>query len=270
MLAGTIFCPRGLFPLAALLCISPPCLAQKKQIHVAAASDLQTVMPQIAKAFETETHVSVELTFGSSGNFSSQIQNGAPFDVFFSADDEFPARLVQANLAEPRSSLVYAVGSLILWMPANTKCHPQVEKWNCLLKPAVAKIAIANPAHAPYGRASVSALQSAHIYDQVRAKLVLGENISQAAQFVQSGNAQAGLLAFSQVRAPAMSNGETWEIPRDTYPAIQQTVVVLKSAKEKSAAYDFVKFVSEGPGHTLLDQFGFQPPPPVRSGESHK
>lgn len=244
--------------------------AQKKQIHVAAASDLQAVMPQIAKAFEVQTHIAVELTFGSSGNLFSQIENGASFDVFFSADDEFPARLIQGNLAEPRSSMVYAIGSLVLWMPANTKCRLQIEKWNCLLKPAVAKIAIANPAHAPYGRAAVSALQSAHLYDQVRAKLVLGENISQAAQFVQSGNAQAGLLALSQLHAPAMSNGEPWEIPRDTYPPIQQTVVVLKSAREKSAAYDFLKFVSEGPGRAFLDQFGFQPPPPVRSGESHK
>jgi molybdate transport system substrate-binding protein len=270
MLARTIPSPRWLLVFAALLCMAPQCPAQKKQIHVAAASDLQAVMPQIAKAFEAQTHVAVELTFGSSGNFFAQIQNGAPFDVFFSADDQFPANLIQANLAEPRSSVVYAVGSLVLWMPTNTKCHPQIEKWNCLLKPAVAKIAIANPAHAPYGRAAVSALQSAHIYDQVRAKLVLGENVSQAAQFVQSGNAQAGLLAFSQVHAPAMSDGEQWEIPRDNYPPIQQTVVVLRSAREKSAAYDFLKFVSEGPGHALLDQFGFQPPPPVRSGGSHK
>ena len=270
MLARTILCARWLFFLVMLFCMALPCPAQKKQIHVAAASDLQAVMPQIAKAFEAQTHIAVELTFGSSGNLFSQIQNGASFDVFFSADDEFPARLIQGNLAEPRSSMVYAVGSLVLWMPANTKCRPQIEKWNCLLKPAVAKIAIANPAHAPYGRAAVSALQSAHMYDQIRAKLVLGENISQAAQFVQSGNAQAGLLAFSQVHAPAMSNGEPWEIPRDTYPPIQQTVVVLKSAREKSAAYDFLKFVSERPGLAFLDQFGFQPPPPVRSGESHK
>ena len=94
------------------------CLAQKKQIHVAAAADLQTVMPQIAKAFEVQAHVTVELTFGSSGNLFAQIQNGAPFDVFFSADDEFPSKLIQANLAEPRSSVIYAVGSLVLWMPA--------------------------------------------------------------------------------------------------------------------------------------------------------
>ena len=270
MLARTIPRPRWLIIFAALLCLALRCTAQKKQLHVAAASDLQSVMPQIAAAFEAQTHVTVELTFGASGNFFAQIQNGAPFDAFFSADDEFPARLVQANLAEPRSSLVYAVGSLVLWMPTNTSCHPQIEKWNCLLRPSVAKIAIANPAHAPYGRAAVSALQSAHIYDQVRAKLVFGENVSQAAQFVQSGNAQAGLLAFSQTHASAMSDGEQWEIPRETFPSIQQTVVVLKSAKEKSAAYDFVKFVSEGSGRALLDQFGFQPPSPIRSGESHK
>lgn len=270
MLARTISRTRCLFLFAALLGSARPCPAQKKPIRVAAASDLQTVMPQIAKAFEAQTHLTVELTFGASGNLFAQIQNGAPFDAFFSADDQFPAKLVQANLAEPRSSMVYAIGGLVLWMPANSKCQPRIEKWDCLLKPEVAKIAIANPAHAPYGRAAVSALQSAHIYEQVRAKLVLGENISQAAQFAQSGNAQAGLLSFSQADSAPMSNGELWEIPRDSYPPIRQTVVVLKSAQQKSAAYDFVKFVSEGPGRALLDQFGFRPPAPVPSGESHK
>jgi molybdate transport system substrate-binding protein len=252
-------------------CLASCVDAQRSSLRVAAASDLQLVMPEIAKAFEDRTGTHVEVLYGSSGNFFAQIQNGAPFDLFFSADDEFPLKLIQSGRAEPRSAVVYGVGGLVLWTPANVKCNPQVEKWNCLLKPEVLKIAIANPAHAPYGRAAIAALQTAHIYDQVRTRLVFGENISQVAQFVQSGNAQAGILAYSQISAPAMRDGKGWTIPRDNYPAIQQTVVVLKAAREESVAEDFVKFVSEGSGRQLLEQFGFRPPPPSKEPKAgHK
>jgi molybdate transport system substrate-binding protein len=270
MSAVSNVCKSVMF-LTMLVCFTRPASAQKKQIRVAAASDLQTVMPSIAKAFEEQSQIAVDLTYGSSGNFFAQIQNGAPFDVFFSADSEFPAKLMQANLAEPRSAVVYALGSLVLWMPANAKCDPQAEGWNCLLESAVAKIAIANPAHAPYGRAAVAALQAAQVYDQVHAKFVLGENISQAAQFVQSGNAQAGILASSQMRSAALQNGKQWKIPRASYPPIEQTVVILKAGKEKSAAEDFVRFATQGPGRSVLEQFGFEPPPaPVLPTERHK
>src|SRR5215831_1631598 len=177
---GCIF--KCLQSLLLLLCVATHLSAQKKQLRVAAASDLQTVMPEIAAAFQADSGHHAELIFGSSGNLFAQIQNGAPFDLFFSADREFPAKLVQSGRAQPRSSAVYAVGRLVLWLPPGAKCEPQAEKWNCLLKPEIAKIAIANPVHAPYGRAAVQALQSAHLYEQVRAKLVFGENISQAAQ----------------------------------------------------------------------------------------
>jgi molybdate transport system substrate-binding protein len=257
--------------LTMLVCLAVPSPAQKKQIRVAAASDLETVLPQIAQAYQEQAQVGVNVTYGSSGNLFAQIQNGAPFDLFFSGDDQFPARLIQDNLAEPRSAVVYALGALVLWLPPTAKCDPQVQRWNCLLQPAVAKVAIANPAHAPYGRAAVAALQSAHIYDRLRTKLVLGENISQAAQFVQSGNADAGILASSLVRSPTMRDGKQWEIPRDNYPPIEQTVVLLKAAKEKSVAVGFVKFVTEGTGRTLLEKYGFQPPPaPAAPAERHK
>jgi len=269
MPAGKTFL-QAITALVALLCIAAPAFPQTKQIRVAAASDLQTAMPEIARAFESETGIQVELIFGSSGNFFTQIQNGAPFDLFFSADSEFPARLMQSGRAEARGASVYAIGRLILWMPPGATCNPQAEKWNCLLKPQVSRIAIANPAHAPYGRAAISALQSAHIYEQIRAKFVLGENISQAAQFVQSGNAQAGILAYSQAVSPAMRDGKPWEIPSDTYPPIEQTVVLLKAAKEKSAARDFVLFVTEGAGRVALEKFGFRPPAARPPKERHK
>ncbi len=227
---------------------------------MAAAADLQSAMPEIAQAFEKQAGTSVEVLYGSSGNFYAQIQNGAPLDIFFSADSEFPQKLEESGLAEPHSAVIYAIGKIVLWIAADASCNPEHAGWKCLLDPAVKRIAIANPAHAPYGRAAVTALQKAGIYDAIKAKLVLGENISQAAQFVQSGNAQAGIIAYSLALSPALQGGKRWIIPAELYPPIEQTVVALKSAKEKSAAQEFVKFATQGPGREILAKYGFQPP----------
>jgi len=248
-----------LLAIFALYWLAAPLFAQKKQIRVAAAADLQTVMPQIAKAYETLSGTSVEVLYGSSGNFYAQIQNGAPLDVFLSADSEYPRRLEEAGFAEPRSAVIYGLGRIVLWMPANASCNPEDEGWKCLVNPDVRKIAIANPEHAPYGRAAVAALRKAGIHDEIRAKLVFGENISQAAQFVESGNAQAAILAYSLISLPGLRGGKKWEIPKETYPRIEQAVVVLKSSKDKSSAQDFVSFVTKGQGRELLAKFGFQP-----------
>jgi molybdate transport system substrate-binding protein len=252
---------KTLLAVIAACSLASPGPAQRRQIRVAAAADLQTAMPEIAKAFEAQTGTRVEFVYGSSGNFFAQIQSGAPLDVFFSADSEYPRKLEESGYAEPQSAVIYGIGGIVLWMPANTNCNPARDAWKCLLEPRVKKIAIANPEHAPYGRAAVAAMRKAGIYDQLKAKLVLGENISQAAQFVQSGNAQAGILAYSLTRSPALSGGKQWEIPRETYPPIEQMAIVLKSAKEESAAKDFVTFVTQGPGRAVLAKFGFQPPP---------
>lgn len=256
--------------LLAVLCMAAIANAQQKQIRVAAASDLQFVMPEIAVAYEASTGTHAELIFGSSGNLFAQIQNGAPFDLFFSADTEFPAKLIQSGRAEPRSAVIYIEGRLVLWLAPDAKCDPQMEKWKCLLKPEVAKVAIANPAHAPYGRSAVHALQSARVYEQVRPKLVLGENIAQAAQFAQSGNAQAALLSYSQAQSPAMRSGKQWEIPRASYPKIEQSAVILKTSKEKSAAQQFVQFVTEGPGRAMLAKAGFGMSEDTRQPSGHK
>lgn len=265
---GCIF--KCLQSLLLLLCVATHLSAQKKQLRVAAASDLQTVMPEIAAAFQADSGHHAELIFGSSGNLFAQIQNGAPFDLFFSADSEFPAKLVQSGRAEPRSAVTYAVGTLVLWLPPGANCDPQAEQWRCLLKPEISKVAIANPAHAPYGRAAVQALQFAHLYEQVRPKLVYGENISQTAQFAQSGNAQAGLLSLSQMHSPSLQGGRRWEIPRDAYPAIEQVAVVLTSAREKSAAQEFVQFVTRGRGRGLLEKSGFHLPDDAQPSTRHK
>jgi molybdate transport system substrate-binding protein len=255
---------KALLAVLAASCWAPSNFAQKKTIRVAAAADLQSTLPEIARAFEVQTGTTVDVAYGSSGNFYAQIQNGAPLDVFFSADDEYPRKLEESGFAEPHSSTIYAIGKIVLWMRASAKCNPERGRWQCLQDLAVKKIAIANPAHAPYGRAAVAALQKAGIYDAVKAKLVLGENISQAAQFVQSGNAEAGIIANSLTLSPSMQGGRKWLIPAELYPPIEQTVVVLKSAKEKLVAQEFVKFITQGPGCEMLAKYGFEPPRPRR------
>jgi molybdate transport system substrate-binding protein len=229
-------------------------------LRVAAAADLQFALKDIAQQYEHQTNRKVDVTFGSSGNFFAQIQNGAPFDIFFSADVNYPNQLQQANLTEPNSILKYAVGRIVIWMPPESKIDLLSQKWNALLDPSIQKIAIANPEHAPYGRAAVEAIKHAGLYDKVRSKLVYGENISQAAQFVQSGNAQAGIIALSLAVSPAMKSGQRWGIPVDQYAPIEQAAVILKSARDKDAAHAFLNFVASDDGQRILGSYGFALP----------
>ncbi len=247
---------------AALLALAAGLRAQTEQkpLRVAAAADLQFALKDIGQQYEHQTGHKVEITFGSSGNFFSQIQNGAPFDVFFSADITYPARLQQANLTEPASLVKYAIGRLIIWVPADSKINLIERKWDALLDPSVQKIAIANPEHAPYGRAAVEALKSAGIYEKVQSKLVYGENISQAAQFVQSGSAQAGIVALSLALSPAMKNGQRWGVPVDQHAPIEQAAVILKTAQDKKVAQEFLTFVSSDSGRRILGSYGFDTP----------
>jgi molybdate transport system substrate-binding protein len=227
------------------------------EITIAAAADLTFAFQDVVAHFEKQTGSHVKLSYGSSGNFFSQIQNGAPFDLFFSADIDFPKKLVAAGLAEPGSLYPYATGKLVLWVPNQSKLDlsrgPAV-----LLDPGISKIAIANPAHAPYGRAAVSAMQHEGIYDKVKNKLVLGENISQTAQFVESGNADVGILALSLAVAPPMKEkGRYVEIPAQDYPPIIQAAVILKSSHNKELAEQFLKFLKEPATISLMEQYGF-------------
>ncbi|MFY9560116.1 MAG: molybdate ABC transporter substrate-binding protein [Terriglobales bacterium] len=232
-----------------------------QEITVAAAADLSTALPEIVASCTKETGQTVKLSFGSSGNLTNQIQNGAPFDVFFSADESYPAQLIEKGLAERDSLYRYAVGRLVLWMPNGVPLDLQKLGIQALLDPSVKKIAIANPLHAPYGRAAKTALKHFGIYDQVAAKLVLGENVSQAAQFVESGNAQAGLIALSHALSPAMKDkGRYWTVPLDAYPTLNQAAVVLSKSKQQEAARKFLDFVRGPEGTSLLKTYGFSLP----------
>ncbi len=233
------------------------CLASAQEITVAAAADLQFAFQDVSGRFQKETGHNVKLTFGSSGNFFAQIQNGAPFDIFFSADIDYPRKLEAAGLTEPGTLYPYATGKIVLWTPKASALDlnrgPQV-----LLDPNVKKIAIANPQHAPYGRAAVAALQHEGIYDKVADKFVLGENVSQTASFVVSGSADIGIIALSLALAPSMKEkGRFAEIASGDYPAIEQGAVILRSSQQKGIARQFLAFLKTPAMQELLRSYGF-------------
>ncbi|MGA9723795.1 MAG: molybdate ABC transporter substrate-binding protein [Candidatus Binatus sp.] len=250
---------RTLLLLAAFVCIWHP-QADAAEIKIAAASDLTFAFKDVVARFQNQTGVAVKLTYGSSGNFFAQIQNGAPFDLFFSADVSYPEKLEAAGLAEPGTIYEYASGKLVMWVPNASKLDLS-RSLAALLDPRVGKIAIANPQHAPYGVAAVAAMRHAGVYDQIKSKLVLGENISQTAQFVQSGNADVGLLALSLAVAPAMTNsGRYIEIPAADYPPLIQAAVILKSSRNQELASQFLKFLKEPETMALMERYGFSIP----------
>ncbi len=230
--------------------------ASAQTLHIAAAADLQYVLPDLSAQYEKQNGAKLAITYGSSGNFFAQIQNGAPFDLFFSADLDYPKKLIQAGFTNSDSLQTYAAGRLALWLPPDSPLDPAAGL-KVLLDPRIQKIAIANPEHAPYGRAAVAALQNAGLYDQLKPKLVFGENISQAAQFVQSGSAQAGLIALSLALSPAMKSGKRWNVPPDRYPSIEQAVVILKSSPNKQAAVSFLTFLKSPQARATFERYGY-------------
>ena len=250
--------------LASFFLASTVAWAQEKsapELVIAAAADLSSALKEVADGYENKSGVKVKLSFGASGALTQQIQNGAPFDLFFSADMDYPRQLVAAGAADGASLYQYSVGKLVLWVPADSPLDVEHKGMDVLLDPTVKKIAVANPQHAPYGRAAVAALKHAGIYDQVSDRLVLGENVSQAAQFVESGNAQAGLVALAHAIAPAMQGkGKYWEVPTDFYPPLAQGVVVLSHSQHKKEAAEFVQYVKTKEVSELLHKYGFTLP----------
>jgi molybdate transport system substrate-binding protein len=233
-------------------------ISAAEQLSIAAAADLNFALQDIAAAYQHDTGNTVKIAYGSSGNFFTQIQNGAPFDVFFSADVNFPRQLESASLAEPGTLYQYATGKIVLWVPKGSTLD-LARGLDLLLDPAIRRIAMANPKHAPYGRAAEAALRKAGIHSRVEPKLVLGENISQTAQFVETGNADIGILALSLVTSPTMQSRGRWvEIPAALYPPISQAAVVLKSSRKKSVAKSFLEYLQRPEAKSILRKYGFQ------------
>jgi molybdate transport system substrate-binding protein len=235
-------------------------LAVAEEITIAAASDMNFAMKDLVTEYEKVSGHHVKLSLGSSGNFYSQIQNGAPFDLYFSADIGYPKKLEEAGLVVPGSLYPYAVGRIVLW--TGNGSHLDLSKGlEILREPTIKKIAIANPKHAPYGRAAVAAMEYFKVYDQVKDKLILGENISQAAQFIESGACDAGIVALSLALAPAMkAAGQYWEIPAIAHSPLEQGAVILKQSKNQEHARQFLEFIKGFHGQEIMKRYGFTLP----------
>lgn len=233
------------------------------RVRVAAASDLRFAMDELVAGWKlANPGIVVEPTYGSSGTFLAQISEGAPFDVFFSADAEYPRELEKAGLAQTGSTRLYAIGQIVVWVPIDSTLDVGSRGLEALTDPSVQTVAIANPEHAPYGRAAVAAMKAAGVYDAVEPKLVLGENVSQAAQFVESGNADAGVIALSLAVAPTLKDkGRYAVVPIESYPRLEQGAVELDAAIDADAAHAFVDFVLGPDGREVLDRYGFILPP---------
>ncbi|HEV7966375.1 MAG TPA: molybdate ABC transporter substrate-binding protein [Candidatus Acidoferrales bacterium] len=223
-----------------------------------AASDLTDARNEIAANFEKATGCTVRLRMGSSGNVLTQLENGAPVDVFLSADIAYPKKLEAEGPAAPGSTYLYATGKIVVWTPKDS--HVDVGKgFSALRDPLVQKSAVANPAHAPYGRAAEEALRKAGVYDAEMDRLVLGQNISQAAEFVESGNADAGILALSRVVSPAMKDkGYAWNIPENLYMPIQQGAV--RAAANPEGARQFIDSIQLPATAAVFTRYGFTLP----------
>ena len=238
--------------------------SDRPPVSVASAADLRFAMDELVTEWgSANPGIAVEPTYGSSGNFLAQITAGAPFDVFFSADAEYPRALEEAGLAAPGSTQLYGIGQLVVWVPVASTLDVATRGLGVLTDPTVRAIAIANPEHAPYGRAAVAAMQAAGVYGAAQAKLVLGENVSQAAQFVESGNADVGVIALSLAVAPTLKDkGRFAIVPIDSYPRLEQGAVVLARAAAPDAAREFLDFILGPNGRAVLERYGFLNPAP--------
>jgi molybdate transport system substrate-binding protein len=249
--------------LAALACADfpqPARTAEQGTVRVAAASDLRFTMDEIVEALRRERPaVDVLVTYGSSGNFYAQLSNRAPFDIFFSADVDYPRRLIRQGLALAPSEFLYGVGRLVVWVPRNSPIEVEKLGMQALLSRSVRRIAIANPRHAPYGRAAEAAMKSLGVFDQVKDRLVLGDSVMQTAQFVDSGGAEVGIISHSLALAPALRDkGRFWEAPIDAYPRQEQGGVILSWAKDRPAAEALRDFVLSEGGRAILRRHGFR------------
>lgn len=232
-----------------------------EKIRVAAASDLRFAMEEILTEFHRlHPEIQVEVTYGSSGNFYTQLSNRAPFCVYLSADIDYPRKLIEQGLAEKETEFAYGIGHLVVWVLNESKLD--IERGMELLSdPAVRKIAIANPKHAPYGRAAEAALRKSGRFEQVESRLVLGDSISQTAQFVQTGAADIGLIAQSLAISPAMvDKGRYWKVPQDLYPPLVQGGIIMKSATSPRAANAYREFLIGETGQVILKKYGFDSP----------
>lgn len=225
--------------------------AQAAQTNVAVAANFTEAAKEIAAAFRQKTGHEAVLSFGASGQFYTQITQGAPFQVFLSADDSRPKKLVEDGLAVPGSRFTYAIGKLVLWSKS-----PGVVKGEETLKAAsFAKLSICNPVAAPYGAAAVEAMKALKLYEALQPKLVEGATITQAYQFVETGNAEVGFVALSQLTGS--DAGSRWVVPQHLYTPIRQDAVLLKSGAGNEAASAFIGFLRGPEARSIIEKYGY-------------
>lgn len=231
------------------------------QLTIAAAADLQYAMRALIRKFERRTRAHVRLVLGSSGNLTTQIEHGAPYDLFFSADVQHPEILERKRLIVPGSLVRYAVGSLVVYVPNDSHLDLRRRGLAALTGPSVQKIAVANPRFAPYGRAAVAALRHASLYQRLQPRIVLGEDVSQTTQFVVSGNAQAAITALSLMFAPGTrSRGRYWIVPATDYPPIEQAAIIVHRSGHRQLARSFLDFLQTPEGRATFRHYGFTVP----------
>ncbi len=248
---------RTLVPLLVAL-VAPPAHAAESKLAVAVAANLKSAAEELARAFEAERPgARVALSFGASGAFYAQFQHGAPFDVFLSADREYPAKLVAAGLAAAADERVYAIGALVVWLPRGARVDVAGKGLAALAAPEVKRIAIANPRVAPFGRAAEAALRSAGVLDAVKGRLVLGTSVGQAAQFATTGAADAAFLPYSLTLEEELAGGRVVPVPAGLYPRIEQSGVVLSSARDPALARAFLAFLGSEKGRAILARYGY-------------
>lgn len=229
-------------------------------LRIAAAADLRYAMEELIEAFEAKRPgAEVSVSYGSSGTLFAQLESEAPFDLYLSADVSYAERLREEGLVMRHGVFTYAVGRIVVWVPAGSSLDVERLGMGALLQPSVRTIAIANPDHAPYGRAAVAAMRSFGVYGRARDHLVLGENIAQTAQFVQSGAADVGIIALSLALAPG-ADGRWWEIPADAHPPILQGGAIMRWARHPDAARAFVTLLLGPEGRGILGRYGFEEP----------
>jgi len=246
------------FPAALLLvALVEPAQAQSS-LRLAAAADLEPVIPPILEQFRQSTGIRVETTYQASAMLTTQIMNGAPFDIFLSADLGYPKRLIDAGLADGPSPVTYAKGTLVLWTRKDSSLSPP--SLSLLRNPALKRLAIANPERAPYGRAAVAALTRLNLYDDLKPRLVTAENIAQAAQFADSGNADAGLISLTSAMTPRMATaGNYFVVPRDLYPPIEQGAVIVSKSAHGEEARKLLDYLLSAPVQAQLAKSGLTP-----------
>jgi molybdate transport system substrate-binding protein len=250
---------RGVLILLLLAAVQSSFAQKDTTLRIAAAADLQPVLPALIDQFDKQTNKKVEASYASSATLATQILNGGPFSLFLSADLSFPQKVIAAGLADSAEPVPYARGTLVLWARNDSPAQPL--SVDSLRNASLRTVAVANAEHAPYGRAAKAALEKMGLTEALKGKLVVAENIAQAAQYADSGNADVGLISLTSALTPRLSSsGKYVEIPEDDYPPILQGAVVLKNGADAAVAHQFLDFLLSPPIRKQLAERGLKAP----------